>query len=92
MKAISFIIKPKKVGQITIKVTATCLLAGDSVQRTIDVEPDGISQTETKSLFFDLRETPNFVTDLSLDIPLDIIPDSANVEISVAGKLGFSLV
>lgn len=71
---------------MTIKVTAITPLAGDAVHRTLDVEPDGIPQFQTKSLFINLNETfVNLIADLKLDVPLDAIPDSAKVEVSIAG-------
>lgn len=84
--ATSFMIKPKKVGPITIKVTATTPLAGDGVERILPVEPEGVPQHINKAVFVDLREQNSMITNLTVDIPKNVVPDSTRVEVSVVGK------
>jgi CD109 antigen len=85
-------IRPLKVGHITIKVTATSAIAGDGVERPLLVVPEGITQYVNKAVFIDLRSDSEFKTNVTVKIPNNAIPDSARVEASVIGDvLGPSL-
>jgi CD109 antigen len=88
----SFMIRPLKVGHITIKVTATSAIAGDGVERPLLVVPEGVTQYVNKAVFIDLRSDSEFKTNVTVKIPNNAIPDSARVEASVIGDvLGPSL-
>lgn len=80
-------IKPKKVGFITIKVTATSSLAGDAVEKQLLVVPEGLTQYKNKAILVDLREKDKIMEEILLDIPKNAVPDSARVEVSVVGDL-----
>lgn len=80
-------IKPKKVGFITIKVTATSSLAGDAVERQLLVVPEGLTQYKNKAILVDLREKDKVMEQIELDIPKNAVPDSTRVEVSVVGDL-----
>ncbi|XP_059619137.1 CD109 antigen-like isoform X4 [Phlebotomus argentipes] len=86
-KALSFMVTPKKVGHITIKVTATSAVAGDGVERLLLVEPEGVPQYMSKSVFVDLNKEPNAVANLPFEVPKNAVPDSVHVEVSVLGDL-----
>ncbi|KAG5667284.1 hypothetical protein PVAND_015270 [Polypedilum vanderplanki] len=53
--AVSFMIRPLKVGHITIKVVAESSVAGDGLERQLKVEPEGITQYKNEAIFIDLR-------------------------------------
>ncbi|XP_055684022.1 thioester-containing protein 1 allele R1-like isoform X2 [Lutzomyia longipalpis] len=86
-KALSFMITPKKVGQITIKVTATSAVAGDGVERMLLVEPEGVPQFMSKAVFMDLNKNPEATASLPFEVPKNAVPDSVHVEVSVLGDL-----
>lgn len=85
-KATSFMIKPKKVGPMTIKVTATTPLAGDGIERILPVEAEGSPQYTNQAVFIDLRENPTLKTNMTIEIPKNAVPDSSRVEVSAIGK------
>lgn len=85
--ATSFMLKPKKVGSMVIKVGATTTLAGDTIERILIVEPEGYAQYRTKSQFLDLRETGEIETNFTLEIPKNVISDSIKIDVSVVGDL-----
>lgn len=85
-KTIPFMIKPTKLGHITIKVTATTPLAGDGVERQLLVEPEGLPQYVNKASFVDLRTTPEANNNFTVEIPKNAVPDSTRVEIAVIGE------
>ncbi|XP_058816280.1 thioester-containing protein 1 allele R1-like, partial [Topomyia yanbarensis] len=86
-KTVSFMVKPTKLGHITIKVTATTKLAGDGVERQLLVEPEGLPQYVNKASFVDLRATPEAMSNFSVDVPKNAVPDSTRIEVSVIGDV-----
>ena len=90
-KALSFMVRPKKVGQITIKVTATSPIAGDAIERQLLVEPEGLAQYNNKAVFMDLREAREGKKNISFEIPPNAVPDSTRIEVSVVGTFVVSL-
>ncbi|XP_050081691.1 CD109 antigen-like [Anopheles aquasalis] len=91
-KTLSFMIKPKKIGHITLKITATCALAGDGIERELLVQPEGIPQYINQATLIDLRSTANHTKRLEIDIPSNAVPNSTKVSVSVIGDvLGSSI-
>lgn len=85
--SVSFTIKPKKVGNIKIKVVAQSAVAGDGVEQLLLVEPEGITQFMNKAFFVDLRNTKEFKTKFTIDIPKNAVPDSTKIEVSAIGDI-----
>lgn len=83
----SFLIKPKKTGLITIKVSATSPLAGDAVERVLHVEPEGVEQFLTKAILVDSKSESTFTEDIASELPDKIVADSVRTEVSVVGDL-----
>lgn len=83
----SFKIRPKKIGAIAIKVTATSPLAGDSIVQILHVESEGIPKFKNKALFIDLNEATSHESMLTVDIPDDIIIDSLKIDVNCVGDL-----
>lgn len=84
-------IKPKKIGQITIKASARSSRAGDSIQKILKVEPEGMTVYESSSILIDLRDKSSFKGNMSVVIPKNSIPDSASIEVNAVGKFIFKL-
>lgn len=84
--SVSFMVKPKKVGHITIKVVAQGSSAGDGVERQLLVVPEGVTQYINEAVLVDLRQSGDFFKNLSVVLPKNIVPDSARIEVSVIGK------
>ncbi|CRK99836.1 CLUMA_CG013142, isoform B [Clunio marinus] len=85
--SLSFMIRPLKVGHITIKVTANSAVAGDGVERQLIVEPEGVTQYKNEAVFIDLRNNPEFKTNISITIPPNAVPDSTRIEASAIGDI-----
>lgn len=83
----SFVIKPTKVGPISIKVVATTALASDAVVVVLPVEPEGVAQFANKALFVDLRDVSSLESSMVAEIPENAVPDSARVEVNCVGDL-----
>ena len=85
--SVSFMIRPLKVGHITIKITAASDLAGDGVERPLKVEPEGVTQFLNEAVFIDLRNNPSFKTNINITVPNNAVPDSTRVEASAVGDI-----
>lgn len=84
---LSFMVKPKRVGPMNIKVTAQAPRAGDGVERILLVEPEGVPQFENMAMLIDLRDKTQFDGNFTFEIPKNAVQDSTKIEISAVGKL-----
>ncbi|XP_055295249.1 thioester-containing protein 1 allele R1-like isoform X3 [Sitodiplosis mosellana] len=84
---VSFMVKPKKVGPLTIKVTASGPRQGDGVERILQVEPEGVPLVENLAMLIDLRDKSQFDGNFTFVIPKNAIPDSTKIEISAVGDI-----
>ena len=85
--SVPFMIRPLKVGHITIKVVASSNVAGDGVEKQLIVEAEGVPQFINKAVFVDLRTEPEFKSVLSVEIPPNAVPDSTKIEASAIGDI-----
>lgn len=83
---LSFMVKPKRVGPINIKVSARSPRAGDGVERILQVEPEGVTQFENMAMLVDLRDKTQFDGNFTFVIPKNAVPDSTKIEISAVGE------
>lgn len=86
-RSISFMIRPKKIGQITMKITATTPLAGDAIHQMLKVEPEGVTQYENRAVFINLKDKNMYTENLNVDVPSGAVPESEYIEFSVVGDL-----
>lgn len=85
--SVSFMIRPKKVGDITLKITAISPLAGDTIHQKLKVEPEGVTQFENRAVFINLQNQTDLSQELKVDIPTEAVSDSEYIEFSVVGDL-----
>ena len=86
--SVTFLITPKKIGYIDIKLTATAPTAGDSVLKKLLVKPEGQTQYFNKAVLVDLKDSPNVVKkNISVVIPNNAVPGSERVTISGIGDI-----
>lgn len=85
--SVSFMIKPHKVGNITIKINAESAMAGDGIERQLKVEPEGVTQFLNESMFIDLRSSAEFSKTFDIEIPDNAVPDSTRIEIAAIGDI-----
>lgn len=83
--SLSFMIQPKKVGPIVIKVTATSPTAGDGIEMPLLVVPEGVPQFINEAIMVDLTQANSFDQVLNLKVPKNAIPDSTKIEVAVMG-------
>lgn len=86
-KSVTFLIRPNKVGHITLKVKATTPVAGDAVNQMLRVEPEGVTEYVNKALLLNLKDKPEQHENLKVEIPKEAVPDSEYIEISVVGDI-----
>ncbi|XP_053692170.1 thioester-containing protein 1 allele R1-like [Sabethes cyaneus] len=85
-KPISFRIKAKKLGEITIKVEAIKLLASDTVERMLRVTPESRRFERIETRFFNLRNERK-TYDIALYIPRFIDEGSARIKLTIVPHL-----
>lgn len=83
---LSFLITPLITGPMTIKVTATSPVAGDAIEVTLPVVPEGVVQYKNKAKFVDLRQSNTSNSDFTVDVPGNAVKDSTQVSFSLIGN------
>jgi CD109 antigen len=84
---VSFMIRPLKAGEITIKAVGKTPLAGDGLEKKLIVEPEGVTQFMNKAILIDLRSSNDFKSKISIAVPSNAVPDSTKVEVSAVGDI-----
>lgn len=85
--SVSFLITPKVVGHIDLKVTAMAPKASDALIRKLLVKAEGSPQYFNKALLIDLRNTSEFSEKVDVNIPDFAVKDSEFIEISAIGDI-----
>ncbi|KNC22910.1 hypothetical protein FF38_00375, partial [Lucilia cuprina] len=85
-KSLSFMIRPNKVGEITLKFKAVTALAGDAIYQKLKVEPEGVTQYENHAIFITPSKEPIRET-FEIAIPKEAVLDSEYLEFSVVGDI-----
>lgn len=83
----SFLIRPKIIGNILLKFTATSPIAGDAVHKTLKVVPEGVTEYRNRAFFVNLKDAPEHKDTFELELPEEIVPDSQHVEFGLVGDL-----
>ncbi|KAH8358295.1 hypothetical protein KR084_011835 [Drosophila pseudotakahashii] len=91
-RSLSFMIRPKKVGLSTLKITARCPWAQDTIHETLRVEADGVTKYVNKAILIRAsrrhsRSLGEWEQSIVLTPPPDVVPDSEYSEISVGGDI-----
>ena len=86
---VSFLVTPRKLGSIDIRVTATSNIAGDSIVKKLLVKPEGQPQYFNKAVLVDQRDKASGTTSKNISIPIasNAIVGSERVTISVIGDI-----
>ena len=82
--SVSFVITPKKLGNIDIKLRATADNAGDAIVRKLLVKPEGQTQYFNKALFvrMDAKSADKVEKNFSIEVPANAVPGSVRVKVS----------
>uniref|UniRef100_A0A1A9W1S8 TEP1-F n=1 Tax=Glossina brevipalpis TaxID=37001 RepID=A0A1A9W1S8_9MUSC len=84
---VSFVIRPRVIGDITLKIQAVTSLVSDAVHKKLKVEAEGVTQYKNEAMFLNLVGKQLRDDQLKIVIPPDVIKDSEYMEISVVGDL-----
>lgn len=83
----TFLVRFTSVGKIAIKVAATSAVAGDAVERILQVDPEGVPQFVNRAVFVDLRDTNTFDTIQNVEVHNNVVPGSLKISVSAIGDL-----
>lgn len=72
---------------MTIKLTALSSIAGDAIEVTLPVVPEGVVQYKNKAKFIDLRKSDTTSTDFTVEVPANAVKESTQVSFSLIGNL-----
>ncbi|KAH8372685.1 hypothetical protein KR009_002838 [Drosophila setifemur] len=96
-RSFSFMIRPKKIGMTTLKITARCPLAGDILHQNLKVEADGVTKYVNRPVFVNLKSRRNtrsllqpektLEKTLDVELPPDVVPGSEVFEFEVGGDI-----
>ncbi|XP_068021293.1 CD109 antigen [Melanerpes formicivorus] len=88
-KTLQFPIRPKQLGEIPIRVTATSSAASDAVLQTVLVKAEGVEQTYSQTVLLDLTgNKPQAVSKtLEFTFPADVVSGSERVQVTAVGDL-----
>uniref|UniRef100_A0A182NVA1 TEP1-F n=1 Tax=Anopheles dirus TaxID=7168 RepID=A0A182NVA1_9DIPT len=77
---ISFFVKARKLGEMTVRVTANIDPAEDTIETVVRVQPENMMVREMVSRFFSHTSYRNQVFDIELDIDRKAVPGSRKVD------------
>lgn len=88
-----FVITPKKLGYISIKLTARAGQYGDAVIKKLLVKPEGQPQYFNQAVLISMDgEQERVKRNVSIDIPVNAVPGSSKISVSgVSHILGTTL-
>ncbi|XP_005179179.1 alpha-2-macroglobulin isoform X3 [Musca domestica] len=87
-QTVSFMIRPNKVGDITLKIKAISALAGDAIHQKLKVEPEGVTHYENHAIFVNIPDKQGSAKhELQAPIPKDAVLDSEYLEFSAVGDI-----
>ncbi|XP_037817547.1 murinoglobulin-1 [Lucilia sericata] len=84
---VSFLLKPKVIGNVMLKFTAISPVAGDAIHKSMKVVPEGVTQYANRAYLVNLKKEPEVKTSFELELPEDLVPDSEHVEVGVMGDI-----
>ncbi|XP_065357173.1 C3 and PZP-like alpha-2-macroglobulin domain-containing protein 8 [Calliphora vicina] len=85
-KMFTFYIKPLKVGNINLRISASNYLYIDAVHQQLKVESQGIDKKYNQPIYLNVSsETPAISSSFRLDIPSDVEPTSCGIALTVGG-------
>ncbi|XP_043064347.1 CD109 antigen [Drosophila ficusphila] len=91
-RSTSFMIRPKKVGLTTLKITAISNMAGDTLHEILRVEANGVTKYGNKAMLVSVQRLNRRsvgVPEKSLIFEIDeeIVPDSMEVTFDISGSV-----
>lgn len=84
---VSFLIRPKTLGNIDIRMTAKSFTAGDAIVRKLLVKAEGETIYKNQALLLDLRASRSYNKNVTIFIPRNAVPDSTSIELSAIADI-----
>ncbi|XP_073825812.1 thioester-containing protein 1 allele R1-like [Musca autumnalis] len=84
---VSFMIRPKILGNVMLKYTAVSAMAGDAVHKSMKVVPEGVTKYGNRAYFVNLNEETEMKSSFEFELPAEIIHDSKHIEVGVVGDI-----
>ncbi|XP_058450151.1 thioester-containing protein 1 allele R1-like [Malaya genurostris] len=85
--ATKFYVKPKKLGDIVLKVIAESSEASDSVERLVRVTPESLPYVKTAKRYIQVENSTQVFNRIELEIPRYLDEGSENISFSVNGNI-----
>uniref|UniRef100_A0A1I8MSQ9 TEP1-F n=1 Tax=Musca domestica TaxID=7370 RepID=A0A1I8MSQ9_MUSDO len=85
VSTVSFLINPRQVGELKLRITATTRLSSDAVEQKLKVEPEGVRKQQNKVLYINAMPEERVEATFPLHIPTDIVPDSEFITLTMGG-------
>uniref|UniRef100_A0A674JWJ1 CD109 antigen n=1 Tax=Terrapene triunguis TaxID=2587831 RepID=A0A674JWJ1_9SAUR len=88
-KTVNFPIKPKQLGEISIKVTAISPTASDAILQKVLVKAEGLEQSYSQTRLLDLtgNNPPTVSETVDFTFPPDVVSGSERVQVTVIGDI-----
>lgn len=83
----TYLVRFNKVGAISVQATAISPMAGDAINRILQVDPEGVPQFVNKAVFVDLRESKEFDAVQNIDVPDKSVEGSLKINVNAIGDL-----
>lgn len=87
VKTVTFALKPKRSGNLTVTILADCSLATDAIQRNLRVTPGGLQYFENSARFIEVQNSSMSFDPIKLVIPRTATYGSVSITFSVEGFL-----
>lgn len=84
---VSFMLRPKIIGNIMLKYIATSPVAGDIVHKSLKVVPEGETKYVNQAFLVNLKNTSELSKSVQIDLPENIVPDSQYVTVGSMGDI-----
>lgn len=87
-QSVTFLVAPRRVGHLDVRVVAQGELAGDGLVRKLLVKPEGQAQRLNRALLVELDAAASrFRRNISIEVPANAVPNSTKVTVSASGDL-----
>ncbi|RWS08174.1 CD109 antigen-like protein [Dinothrombium tinctorium] len=83
----TFLIKPKKVGYMKVKLSAVCDKAADAISDQLLVKAEGETKYRNEAMLLKLNSGEKFSKQIQIEMPQAIVPDSERVTVTTIGDI-----
>uniref|UniRef100_A0A1I8PV47 TEP1-F n=1 Tax=Stomoxys calcitrans TaxID=35570 RepID=A0A1I8PV47_STOCA len=84
-QSLSFTIRPRKLGEISLNITANSNLSSDAVLHKLKVEPEGIKENDNQPLLVSIPVNEAVASTINAEIPNNIVAETEFITLSMTG-------